>query len=229
VPSGFNLYRFESEYNLGTAVATEGYWFYVDTAVDPSRVMDTITGLVSGWFTEPVPATGISRADLMPREALYRNNKVLTFAADLVAIESELYSSIFSLTGTVDETAVPAIVSKEIEVHGAPHGRGRFNRVHTAFFPVSAVDPTDVRFMTVDYQAHLVQVYGFLFDLINQTSWFTGPIGHHFEHFATVAYVNSVRGAGNSVVARIVYDATDVRSSSLRWGTMRRRGAVVQH
>jgi len=111
----------------------------------------------------------------------------------------------------------------------AQGGRGGFNRVHTCFHPVDAVEPSDVRFCTADYQQQLVDTYAFLFDLVNQLILGYHVGSHLFFASPVVARVKTPRGPSNNILRYEVFDALYLTSGSRRWGTMRRRGAVVRH
>jgi len=223
------LYRWESQYTLGDATAQEGFWFVVDARAHTSDVATSINDVVSGWYTEPHPDTGVSRADLSPQPVLFTRNRILAFALDFLQLESELIDAVFSIPATSDREPLPAIVSKEIEIHGANGGRGGFNRVHTSFHPVDAVEVTDARFCTAQYQTDLVNAYSFLFDLINQTPFGVDAIPDPVIVFASVARVRTPRGPSNNILRYEAEPAVRVGSHSTRWGTMRRRGAVVLH
>jgi hypothetical protein len=226
---GDALYRFENSFTLGDVTATEGYWFFIDERAAPSDVMSAVQSTVIGWFNEPVPDTDISRASLMPEQARFTSNRILAFAVDFLAIESELFQSIFDVSGESPDTALPSVISKEIEIAGSLGGRGNFNRIHTSFHPESAVLFGDARRCTADYQSKLVQVYAFLFDLINLTYVGFDAFPDPIVVPCTVARVSSTRSSSNQVLSRSVEQALSVRSSSDHWGTMRRRGAVVKH
>lgn len=226
---GLRLYRFENSFTLGPVTATEGFWYYVDDRVDPVGVADLIREVVEGWFTEPNPDSSVSRADLMPVEARFTRSKLISFALDLLEVESELYDAFVSIPAQRDVEPLPSIVSKEIEIKGPTGGRGKFNRIHTSFHPQDAVEPTDSRLCTLTYQSQLVDVYTFLFDLVALSNWRVGAFGHFETVYAVPAYVQTPRDSSNHILEYRVFDAVSVGSQSRRWGSMRRRGAIVHH
>jgi hypothetical protein len=156
-------------------------------------------------------------------------SKFVSFLLEFAEVESELVSAIQGIVSPPDHAGLPAVVSKEIELRSELSGTGRFGRIHTAFHPQLAVDQNDCRLVDVPYARDLLDWFQLLLGALNSIQY-----RYFLQHFPPiVAFDNlkvSVVHLNRPLDGTGLFAPVDtLHFPNRRWGTMRRRGAVVRH
>jgi len=220
------LFRLEWELAHGGATGQEGLWlFYPDefaSAVDGPDMLRLFGEL---WSERPVSG-GPSRQELLPSDVFLQLGRVKAFLIEFLQVESELASAIFGIPSRPDRLPLPPVVSKEIQLMSNLGGKGRFGRIHTAFHPQLAVDDSDPRNCTAAYLAALLEWFQLVVDFFNSLGYARDPHTHEVILFqVVVVHVDRPRSLGTGLASPV----HQLRGVNRRWGTMRRRGAVVRH